>query len=486
MRIAMAFMLFLSFSCGPLVANASPSFDNLLGYDWYGVYLNGKKAGYAFNSITRDPQGGYIISEDARFLLAMGGVRQDMHINTKREYAADGALKQLESRIESFGDVTIFKGVVRGDTLQLTKTVGGKTLEEILPRPKESFEDALKYSVWILDEPAIGDALDFSVFEPLYGKEIAGLSYLTEIENRVLNGVATKVYRIQTTMELIGIESTSYVTEDGTVLEDVIAGNMTLRLEPEEVAKDVDYSNDVIVSNAAMIDEPILYPRTRKTLRLKISGPLSADHLLNEARQQFTPGEGHFLFEGRLLDVEGVTHPSIPITEPSVSEWLKPTTYVQSDDPQVIAKAREIVGNETDSWKAAQLICKWVDENIRSKYSARLTNTLEVLKSLEGDCTEHSILFTGLARAVGIPAREVAGLVYVDSGERPGFFFHQWAMVWVGEWIDVDPAFGQVQADATHVKLGVGDLIEQARLLPLIGQLQVEVLPDGTEAGAVP
>jgi hypothetical protein len=97
-----------------------------------------------------------------------------------------------------------------------------------------------------------------------------------------------------------------------------------------------------------------------------------------------------------------------------------------------------------------------------------------VLDSLEGDCTEHSILFIGLARAAGLPAREVAGLVYVQ-GTQPGFYFHQWAKVWVGKWIDVDPTFNQPLADVTHIKLAEGDLFEQAKLIPIIGKLKIEV-----------
>jgi hypothetical protein len=47
--------------------------------------------------------------------------------------------------------------------------------------------------------------------------------------------------------------------------------------------------------------------------------------------------------------------------------------------------------------------------------------------------------------------------------------------VWVGEWMDVDPTFDQVYADATHIKLSEGDLVEQIKLLPVIGQLSIEV-----------
>jgi transglutaminase-like putative cysteine protease len=166
----------------------------------------------------------------------------------------------------------------------------------------------------------------------------------------------------------------------------------------------------------------------------------------------------------------------VPITEESVLEWLKPTTFVQSDDPGLVAKAQEIVEGATDSWEINQRLCSWVYDNMKTAFSARLTNAVEVLGNMEGDCTEHSILFIGLARAAGLPAREVAGLIYV--GDQPGFYFHQWAKVWVGKWVDVDPTFDQPLADATHIKLAEGDLMEQAKLIPVIGRIRIEVVPD--------
>jgi transglutaminase-like putative cysteine protease len=152
---------------------------------------------------------------------------------------------------------------------------------------------------------------------------------------------------------------------------------------------------------------------------------------------------------------------------------------VQSEDPRLIAKAKEILGGETDAVAASEKLCRWVYANVRTTYSAQLSNALEVLEHPEGDCTEHSILYVGLARAAGLPAREVAGLIYV-GGDKPAFYFHQWAKAWVGRWVDVDPTFNQPLADATHVKLGEGDLFEQAKLIPTIGQLRAEVL-DETE-----
>jgi len=259
-------------------------------------------------------------------------------------------------------------------------------------------------------------------------------------------------------------------------LEDNVSGGLlVMRLEPEAVAKDVTYRNDTIVSNAAMVDAPIRNPRNRAKLRLRIYGPLKTEHLIEDGRQSFVADADGYLFEGRKVDVGGLAAVRVPITDDAVREWVEPSLFVQSDDPRLIAKAREIIGDETEALKISDRLSRWVYENVRSTFSARLTNSLEVLESMEGDCTEHSMLYIGLARAEGIPAREVAGLIYADSPE-PGFYFHQWATVWVGEWIDVDPTFNQPVADATHIKLAEGDLMEQVKLLPVIGQLKVEVL----------
>ena len=71
-----------------------------------------------------------------------------------------------------------------------------------------------------------------------------------------------------------------------------------------------------------------------------------------------------------------------------------------------------------------------------------------------GDCSEHTLLLVALARAAGLPARELSGLVYASDFEQR-FVWHAWAEVAVdGRWWAVDPTFGQVPADATHIKLG--------------------------------
>jgi hypothetical protein len=448
---------------------------DLLGTQWHGLYMNGQKIGYSKTSIDALDDGAVRFVEDVTFRLAMVGVKQDMRAVTSRIYSKDGALLLVEERVDDPTGTSNYRATASASGMELQSTVGGRTTTTKLPPPRETLQDAIRVNEVMRSKPATGTKFSAYLFEPMFGKELEAVSEVTGTEERVLDGVPTKVYAVKTVLQPVGMESTSYVSENGDSLEDHIANGMiTVRLESEEVAKDVAYQNDTIIANAAMVKEPIANPRERDALNLRIRGPLTEDHLFNDAGQTFTAQGDGWVFEGRKAKAPA-NPPQLPITTGPAVQWTKPTVYVQSDAPELIAKAREIIGGETDSLKAVDKLVHWVSDNMTATFSARLTNSLEVLNSLEGDCTEHSILFVGLARAAGIPAREVAGLIYADA-PKPGFYFHQWAKVWIGAWMDVDPTFDQVYADATHIKLSEGDLVEQVRLLPVIGKISIEVV----------
>jgi transglutaminase-like putative cysteine protease len=97
---------------------------------------------------------------------------------------------------------------------------------------------------------------------------------------------------------------------------------------------------------------------------------------------------------------------------------------------------------------------------------------VRVLETRSGDCNERTVLYVALARAAGLPARPVAGLLY--RGGR--FYYHAWPEVYLGDWVAVDPTLNEFPADAAHVRFVVGGLARQAQLVRLIGSLKLEVL----------
>lgn len=466
------FVSIVLFSIG--IAAEPVTIDDLVGEDWYGLYLNGQKTGYAMTSLERNDDGQVVSREESHFKLSMGGSKQEMRMATERLYGEDGNLIRVTSKVDDGMGPKQFEAVVADGVLQYKATLGGQTVQKELPVPKDTLHDALK-QMELIRSGEIGDEVSYSLFEPMYERELTARSTLLAVEERVFDGVKTKVFKVSEKFDMMGIESVAYVNEDGTVLEDVVGGIITMRLEPKEIATNSDYSSDVIIANAAYVNEPIRNARTRDSLKLRIEGPLGDEHLFQDDRQTFEDQNGFYVFESVEQDMSETDIAQLPVRDEAMTEYLQPSTYVQSDHPEVIAKARAIAGYERDAYKAADKLATWVHENMRSTYSASLTNCLEVLQDLEGDCTEHSILFVGLARAIGLPAGEVAGLIYVDSPE-PGFYFHQWAKVWVGKWIDVDPTFGQTLADTTHVKLSEGDLFQQAKIVPVIGRIRISVM----------
>lgn len=461
-----------------LLAAAGLDLEAMQGTQWYGLYFNDLKAGYAVHSLTVDDAGAVVATEDAVFNVNMGAIPQRMRIFTQRVYAAQGDLISINMRVEDPSGEKNFIAAVDDDIMMFRTVRGNERTEEILARPRESLADFLAQRQLVNGgSPAIGDEVTFSMFEPLYAQEITGTSRIDAIHQREIDGEMRTVFEVHTVLDLMQIDSIALVLENGVTYRDQIADIIEMRLETEEEATAEVPVPDVVTSNAALLDTPITDARTRESLVLRLRGPLTEDHLIEDGRQTFTPDGDSVRFVGTRRDLDSVVSVSLPVDEPTVAEWLEPSFYVQSNDQRLIDKAAEIIGDETDAFAAAKLLNAWVFANVRKTFSARLSEALEVLESLEGDCTEHSVLFVGLARAAGIPAREVAGLVYVDTPE-PGFYFHQWAKVWVGEWVDMDPTFNQVAVDATHIKLAVGDLLEQAQLIPIIGKIEVEVVAE--------
>lgn len=158
---------------------------------------------------------------------------------------------------------------------------------------------------------------------------------------------------------------------------------------------------------------------------------------------------------------------------PPGDEYLKADPLVQAEHPRIRVLAEQIIGNESDPWKRALLIYQWVHDNLRKQSVFSVPSALEVLESREGDCNEHTVLFTAIARAAHIPARIAIGLVWSDA--LKGFYYHAWPEVFVGRWTWMEPTLGQSVADATHIKLLNGNIESWSLLLPYLGQLEIEV-----------
>jgi hypothetical protein len=291
------------------------------------------------------------------------------------------------------------------------------------------------------------------------------------------------------------IDITSWMDEAGTVLvQDMPISFMHVRLIkcPEAIAKKPGEPPEIFEATAIELNKPINRQKANVvTYTLRATGDAAAMPDLPTTGLQ-TPqriDERTIQVTVRRQDHAALAHlePTPPPVE--LQTFLQSTIYVDITDPVVKEMADKAARTaEGDSLYAlADALRQYVSKAITCKsLNIGYATASEVARSKEGDCSEHAVLLTALARAKGLPARAVSGLIGV--GETPGgpcdkLYYHMWTQVWIGgTWVDLDAAQHETDCDPTHIALSImpltSDVVveeELLRALQVIGQLEVTV-----------
>jgi hypothetical protein len=141
-------------------------------------------------------------------------------------------------------------------------------------------------------------------------------------------------------------------------------------------------------------------------------------------------------------------------------------------DRRIRTQARQVAGVERDPAHVAAALTHWVAHTVQAEPSTAFPQASAVLIRRRGDCNEHTVLFVALARALGLPARPVAGLLLVDGR----YYYHAWAEVYLSDWVAVDPTLDQFPADVAHLRLVADGLARPTDLAPRVGRLTIDTL----------
>ncbi len=139
-----------------------------------------------------------------------------------------------------------------------------------------------------------------------------------------------------------------------------------------------------------------------------------------------------------------------------ISEYLKPTRFIESDAPSIKKTAQLIAGDKKDVPEIAKALFYFIRDEIKySVYVPKLreqdNKATEVLRRRKGYCVQKAVLLVALARASGIPARlRFADIINFKVPEhilkmRKGdrlFVYHGYAELFIeGKWVKVAPVF---------------------------------------------
>jgi len=254
--------------------------------------------------------------------------------------------------------------------------------------------------------------------------------------------------------------------ETKTVLQFEVAGNFEAEIKHVGIGEVAERPQGYNPLSKANIDDRDLMRRVGniKTFRANMAfnfGQADAERLfLNHYSQEFA-GE---ITESRVMGEVEVKNLAYKVT--NSPEWpliyplrgydeiySMPERGIDSDDPQIKARAERIIEPAKTMWDAARAINIWVNRNIQ--YDAVSGGAGETFKIQRGDSRAKALLCAAMCRSVGIPARIVSGVLWAD-----GPMDHTWLEVYLGEkaeWGPMDPTLDEGgRLSAGHISIWLG------------------------------
>jgi len=449
---------------------------------WRGVYYRSEKIGFTVSQ-TVATDNGFELQEDGRLQMSLLGAQNVVSIRTRAQVDRDFALRSFVFSLDPGTGGTTVRGVVDGLRLHVTiETSSGRHEEDrtlaappVLPinLPRRIADAGL----------VAGAHYDWTIFDPA---TLANSSIAIDVGGRELVSVDRRrlpAFRVDTTYA--GLKTTSWITDTGeVVLEKSPMGFETVREKPADaraMAIPFNVRSDLLSASAIVPTgrTKIVEPRDVRRLRLRLSGA--------DIDRTDIAGVGQSI-AGDVVEIRDPQSLQPGPADPGVARYLRSESLIESDAPEIIAEAQAAVRNVTGDRARAERLTRHVNALLEKKPTVSIPSAREVLRTKVGDCNEHTVLYVAMARAIGIPARIAVGLVSVGGA----FYYHAWPEVYLAEnrahgmWLPVDPTLNQFPSDATHLRLARGGLEQQSRILPLIGQLRIEILDMETAPNATP
>jgi len=442
---------------------------------WMKISFQGKSIGYTHTSVDVDEKDGvnqYRINNRTILSLSIMGSRQRIAVNADAVVDVLYKLKSFTFDLTSTGYAISVEGVRKKDNLFDIAIKGvGSTQRFSVTIP----EGAVIYSPMTemtLRSLSPGEDAVIQIFNPVTLTAQKVTVRALRHEPLLYQGKA-----IQTTVlaaKVDGMETLSWIDREGLMLRQETPFGWTIDScdAKEALAAGAHHgSEDMLTSLAVPIQGNVARLSSEPAVRLRLIGPSFSRADLQTQRQTVVSLDSNtveVIVRAETLPASGCNKEAIP---PEMSTWLASTPFIQSRDQRLIDKAREITGHWTNSLEAALAIYQWVFTQVAKKPTVSLPSALDVLARPEGDCNEHTYLFTGLARAAGLPCKVRVGLT-LHEGQ---FYYHAWPSVFVGQWLDMDPTRGLPVINTGYLSLIEGELAEQMKLMNVIGKLKVEI-----------
>lgn len=445
---------------------------------WTGIVFDGEKIGLTQLSIdpAADAPGSFDIRSRAALRFQLILVDKRITLVAHDRVGPDLTLRAFDYDYDLDGNLLSLTGVVEAGGLRVTlRSSGGQEEERRYPLDGPLYPTSILHLYPVLHGLEVGRRYAYRVFDG----ETQRLAEVTQTidayeESPLFDGPG---FRMITTLH--GKEAKTWISPGGRpLLETSMGGVIIMGWEEEETARSylaqaaLNKSEALIDFSLIKPDKPIPEPRKRKALTLAFSGLGIEPRIPSASGQACRSRDGVILCRMTALDVHQAKA-GADLTPEERKKWLRSTFQISANNVRWLAK--RITEGAWGARAKMGMLVEWMQANIAREAVDAFTAT-DVLARKKGECQGHSYLYAAFARSLGIPTRLVNGIVYSEM--FPGFLYHTWAESYLaGRWVAVDPTFGQIPADATHVKFVEGEnLADLVPLVDLVGRLKVRVV----------
>ncbi|MFM1801420.1 MAG: hypothetical protein RJA81_772 [Planctomycetota bacterium] len=481
---ALSFLFFLSFSgAADTSLQAQESLEA-----WDAVFIGGKRVGLINTKVTplQEATKKYIRVEVTTTLTFK---RLNDSVTVRQRFGTietpDGEVLRLDTRSNSGGgDIRTHGDLDTDGNMKLTMEGNGQSKQETITWGKEirgpyAVEQSLARTPIKAGEnrllksyvPDLNKVISIELMAKFPEQvELGGgvKRELMKIESRVTGADGKRIPELDTTY---------WSDESGQVLKsftDAFGGYVTYRTTKASAEAPVVAERlDLLASSIIKTETRIRNSETvrQATYQLDSNGLQLREVLPEDMRQSLKVNDSGNSGTLTVSTQDRLSGPEGP--ETVADEYLLPSPLINSDDNRIQDVAKTATRGVNDPWEKVVAINNWVSRNLRRKnFAVAFAPASSVVRTLSGDCTEHSVLVAAMCRAVGIPAKTTVGLVYVDS--LGGFGFHMWNEVYVNRrWVAIDATFRQSEVDATHIKLGESSLSNVAPYETFLGVVRV-------------
>jgi hypothetical protein len=479
------------------------------GAEFYTISMGGAPIGYASSTVDTTGEGLRVADLMVVDIEALGKV-QRTELGTDIRLTRDLRLRSFEATLTSPAGAYRAQGQVEGDTvLTYSIAAGASPPQNARIRLQRAIvlSSMVPLQLAVAHQLAPGQVYELPVMDPMLMEErhvtlrvlaestliVPDSAQLDAATHRWVPAHHDTLRAWKVGEDYGGVSTESWIDRQGRVVSAVSPVGFRMERTAFEMAVEnwrldaggraavasggtgAGAGGDVIAATAIAANVP-LAPENLRVLRARLGNVKLEGFDLSGGRQVLA---GDTLVVTRETGVGGLpgTPPPLylarlPVRDTALAAELASEPLVQSEDPRIQAQARQIAGRERRAGPVAELLTHWVYRNLRKEITISVPSAVQVLEDRAGDCNEHTVLYVALARALGLPARTAAGVVYL----RGRFYYHAWPEVWLGQWVAVDPTFDQFPADASHLRFVIGGLARQVELLRLIGRLQVTVV----------